>query len=148
MPMPVKLSGDEEWSVLPRRSSGHGVFTQITEHVISEIRSGRLKLGDKLPSERELVEFFGLSRVTVRRALAELAAQGVLETLPGEGTFVKARAPVMRRRTGNIAVIRCVGSRQPTSIGVDVVYPAVFASSEPDAAARELTCIVTQYSQG
>lgn len=146
--MPVKLSGDEEWSVLPRRSSGHGVFTQITEHVISEIQSGRLKPGDKLPSERELVEFFGLSRVTVRRALAELAAQGVLETLPGKGTFVKARAPVMRRRTGNIAVIRCLGSRLPTSIGVDVFYPAVFAGIEAEAAARDFHCIVQHYREG
>lgn len=133
---------------MPRRPSGQGVFIQIKEHIVSEIESGRLNAGDKLPSERELCELFGLSRVTVRRAIAELVAQGVLQTQPGRGTFVAGRPPVVRRRTGNLAVIRCFGSRAPSSVAVDVFYPAVFAGIEAEAGARDFHCIVQHYREG
>lgn len=131
-----------------RRSSRLGVFNRIKEHIVSEIQTGELKPGDKLPSERELCRLFGLSRVTVRRALAELVAQGVLTTVPGKGTFVAERAPVVRRRTGTLAVIRCFGSRPPSAIAVDVFYPAVFAGIESEAAARGFHCIVQHHREG
>ncbi|WP_127360531.1 GntR family transcriptional regulator, partial [Actinacidiphila soli] len=54
----------------------------------------RFSEGEKLPSSRTLVERFGVSPVTVTRALAALAAEGLVVTRPGSGTYrARARAP-------------------------------------------------------
>ena len=50
-----------------------------------------------LPGEEALCERFGVSRVTVRRALADLAAQGLVERRHGKGTFVAPNLPLPRR---------------------------------------------------
>jgi GntR family transcriptional regulator len=54
--------------------------------------------GDALPSEAELCERFGVSRMTVRQALTELTAEGLVERRRGQGTFVSA--PPVHRRPG------------------------------------------------
>lgn len=61
------------------------VFTTIRR----EIESGRYKVGDRLPSEAELVQRFGHSRITVGRALRDLQAEGLIERRAGSGTFVR-----------------------------------------------------------
>ena len=59
-----------------------------------EIQSGRLKHGDRLPSEAELVRMFGASRITVGRAVRDLQTQGLVERRAGSGTYVTgASAP-------------------------------------------------------
>lgn len=57
---------------------------------------GRLSEGDALPGERELADQFGVSRMTLRRAVDELALDGTLERRPGAGTFV-SRSRMTRR---------------------------------------------------
>jgi DNA-binding FadR family transcriptional regulator len=52
------------------------------------ILSGRLKPGEKLPSERELGESLGISRPTVRESIRSLVAMNILETVHGRGTYV------------------------------------------------------------
>lgn len=52
--------------------------------------------GGMLPNEESLCERFGVSRITVRRALADLAAQGLVERRHGRGTFVSANLPLPR----------------------------------------------------
>lgn len=65
----------------------------LYEHVKIKIRemiaSGEIKPSEKLPNENELCELFDASRITIRRAIKELASEGVLEILHGKGTFVK-----------------------------------------------------------
>jgi len=61
---------------------------QVHEALAREIRSGRLKPGDRLPSEAELVRTFGASRITVGRAVRDLQAQGLVERRAGSGTYV------------------------------------------------------------
>ena len=56
---------------------------------------GEWRLGDRLPPERELVQRYGCSLITVRRALSELAREGRLERARGRGTFVR-RPPIIR----------------------------------------------------
>jgi GntR family transcriptional regulator len=55
------------------------------------ILSGRVAVGERMPGELELAARYGVSRVTVRRALTVLAEQGLLERRPGAGTVVKER---------------------------------------------------------
>lgn len=62
----------------------------ISEHIAQMVAEGALKPGDKLPSERELMEFFGVSRPSVREALHALAFSGILEIRSGSGTYLSS----------------------------------------------------------
>lgn len=61
---------------------------EIIKQIIAQIHSGKLRPGSKLPSERELMELFQVSRSSIREALHSLTMIGLLETYPGAGTFV------------------------------------------------------------
>lgn len=62
---------------------------QVSEHLRQMISDNEFPVGSKLPSESELANMFGVSRLTVRMALQKLSAQGLTVTRPGDGTFVK-----------------------------------------------------------
>ena len=64
-------------------------YQQVYTALRREIQSGRLKKGDRLPSEAELVRTFGASRITVGRAVRDLQAAGLVERRAGSGTYVK-----------------------------------------------------------
>lgn len=64
----------------------------VAEQVIEAIRVGLLQAGDQLPPERELAEQTAVSRPSVREALTALHLAGLVETRPGEGTFVTRAA--------------------------------------------------------
>lgn len=60
----------------------------VTERIKSLIVTNKLQTGDKLPSEKELMELLGVSRTVVREALKTLQVVGVVRTKSGEGIFV------------------------------------------------------------
>ena len=62
---------------------------RVFEQVLAEIESGRLKEGERLPSEIELVKEFATSRPTVARALRDLQNLGLVERKVGSGTYVR-----------------------------------------------------------
>ncbi|WP_157075947.1 GntR family transcriptional regulator [Neobacillus fumarioli] len=64
-------------------------YKQLKEKILNDIETGKLKHGDKLPSERELAEQFGISRMTARHTLSILEREGVVERRVGAGTFLK-----------------------------------------------------------
>ena len=63
----------------------------IEQDLRESIAIGHYKPGDMIPAEAELVETYGVSRVTVRKALDNLTAQGLLQRVVGVGTFVKSQ---------------------------------------------------------
>lgn len=71
-----------------RRVRGRPLWTQVRDRVLAEIDSGKYKAGDKLPTEREYADEFGVSLNPVRTALAELVSIGAIERINGRGTFV------------------------------------------------------------
>lgn len=78
-------SGVEQRKPVSQRTKHRQVF----EQVLSDIESGRLKEGDRLPSEIELVKEFAASRPTVARALRDLQNLGLVERKVGSGTYVR-----------------------------------------------------------
>jgi len=64
------------------------IFQQIKDYLTGEIASGHWKEGDLVPSEQALVRMFGVSRMTVNRAVRELTAEGALVRRQGSGTYV------------------------------------------------------------
>ena len=64
------------------------IFQRIKDYLVGEIASGRWKEGDVVPSEQALVRQFGVSRMTVNRAVRELTAEQVLTRRQGSGTYV------------------------------------------------------------
>ncbi len=64
------------------------LYEKIVEQIESLITSGMLHPGDKLPSEKELADQFGVSRTAVREAMKALTYKGLIDVNPGRGTFV------------------------------------------------------------
>lgn len=71
------------------------LYLQVVGNIKYAIDSGRYKVGDKIPTEAELGEQYGVSRITVRRAVSELVEAGYLVKQQGRGTFVKSARDLM-----------------------------------------------------
>lgn len=71
-----------------------GLIEQVTDHLRDEIRSGRWKVGERIPTEPQLCEFTGTGRNTVREAVQALVHSGMLERRQGSGTYVVATSDV------------------------------------------------------
>ena len=61
----------------------------VASQLVDAIKSGDFEVGDKLPTEEELSEMTGVSRASVREALAALRLGGIIQTKVGKGTYVK-----------------------------------------------------------
>jgi GntR family transcriptional regulator of arabinose operon len=68
------------------------LYIQIQEHFKTLITSGELAEGDKIPSEKELMAEFGVSRITVANALTQLAKDRWIYRIPGRGSYVQGEA--------------------------------------------------------
>ena len=98
------------------------LFEQIKEHVRGDIRAGKYRVGDVLPSVEELADSAGCSIGTARRALTELAQCGILRRVQCRGTVV-ARAPGLGR------VCLLLGKDLHTNLLLqDPVYEALLAA--------------------
>jgi GntR family transcriptional regulator len=75
------------------RTSPVPFYFQLSELLEQEIASGRWERGVRLPSEPELCDHFGVSRTTVRQALARLEQEGLITRDRGRGTFVASSRP-------------------------------------------------------
>lgn len=70
------------------KSSATPIYVQIEEAIKEKIRNKEYLPGEELPTERELTELFGVSRMTIRQAISNLVHKGVLYKIPAKGTFV------------------------------------------------------------
>jgi len=69
--------------------AGKPVYLQLADQIRHAAASGRLREGDALPSLRPLAEELRINRNTISKAYAELEGQGIIETIPGKGFFLK-----------------------------------------------------------
>lgn len=81
-------------------------YAEIAQHLRDDIASGKIKPGNQIPTERELMERFDVSVTVARTAVAQLRSEGIVESRQGKGSFVRERRELIRyasrryRRTG------------------------------------------------
>src|SRR5258707_11899936 len=66
------------------------LYSRVEAVLAGEIADGDLRVGEQLPTEDSLISRFGVSRITVRRAIQNLVGRGLVEIRRGKGTFVAA----------------------------------------------------------
>jgi GntR family transcriptional regulator len=101
-------------------------YLQLKHQLASGIEDGTLRPGSALPSERELAESLGLSRMTVRRAFEELVADGHIEQRQGSGTYVRTQPleQIIDRVIGFTDEARTLGFRPGARLLEAGVVPA------------------------
>lgn len=72
------------------RKSGMSLYIQLADKIRQEISDGRIRPGDKLMSESEMVKYYQIGRLTIREALSVLVNEGLLVKYHGKGTFCAA----------------------------------------------------------
>ena len=87
----TRLFAPERWFRVGRGPR----YAQLYRHLAEVITSGALEADAQLPPERDLAEMADVSRVTVRKAVAQLVGEGILEQRRGAGTFVRPQPPKM-----------------------------------------------------
>ncbi|HEY7982658.1 MAG TPA: GntR family transcriptional regulator [Ktedonobacterales bacterium] len=108
------------------RKSPIPLYYQLKEIMRENVRSGVWKPGDLIPSERELSETHGLSRMTARQALTELVNEGLFYREQGRGTFVSRYKIIQQlmRLTGFTQDIQARGQRPSTKVLAARMLPA------------------------
>lgn len=107
-------------------------YFQLKEIMRERIRTGDWKPGDLIPSERELGETYGISRMTARQAITELVNEGLLYREQGKGTFVSQHKITQQliHLTGFTEDIRARGQRPGTKVLSAQMYPADETTAE------------------
>src|SRR3954470_24952961 len=102
-------------------------YRQLAGVLRARIQDGSLTVGQRMPSEKDLHDEFGLARETVRRALAVLRNEGLIEVRQGHGTFVVEAPERIALRpgdsatsTGAVTVVRANGEVETYPAGTTV----------------------------
>jgi len=120
---------------------------RVREIILEKIATGEFAPGEKIPSERNLCEMLSVSRTTIRRAIDELAAEGVLVRIPAKGTYVAESNLTNTQSTGNIGFIRCYRRNPLTSINDDIFYPRILAGVEAVISKNGYHCLVQSVNE-
>jgi DNA-binding GntR family transcriptional regulator len=94
-----------------QRAAGMAVWQQLRADILDRIENGSLSPGDALPPETALAEAYRVSRLTVRRALADLARIGVVRTEHGVGSFVASQPLRHRIDDGQVSLLESMARR-------------------------------------
>jgi len=76
---PLKALAPEDYKPL---------YIQLSDRILDYIKDNNLKPGDLLPSQNELLNYYGISEITIRHAMLRLTTEGLVERIRGVGTFV------------------------------------------------------------
>ena len=87
------------------------LYSRVETVLAGEISNGDLRVGDQLPTEDSLIARFGVSRITVRRAIQNLVSRGLVEIRRGKGTFVAA--PKITQDLTELSADLCGGYARP-----------------------------------
>jgi GntR family transcriptional regulator, arabinose operon transcriptional repressor len=120
---------------------GQAKYERLKEYIANEIALGRIKQGQALPCERRLEEILGLSRLTIRQAMASLENDGLIHRIQGKGNFVQSDARRKLKRGLDIfalVVLETRGGYYPsllhgfiTAAG-DIQYQTIICTTDDD----------------
>ena len=109
------------------------LYARVETVLAGEITDGELKVGDQLPTEDSLIARFGVSRITVRRAIQNLVSRGLVEIRRGKGTFVAAQkfTQDLKELSGFVEDMHALG-RKPTArvLGREIVSADATVASQ------------------
>lgn len=106
--------------IVPDREGA--AYRQLASVLRDRIRNGELSPGHRMPSEKDLHDEFGLARETIRRALAVLRQEGLIDVRQGHGTYVMDAPPTVDLRPGD-QVTSSAGVTVTRSTGDVETYP-------------------------
>ena len=109
------------------------IYEQIKEQIVLDISRGVLKKDDQLPSLRQLSSQLGININTVKRALSELEAQGVIYSVAGKGIFISGNA-----ESQNIYLEQ----------SLDAVKTALINAKQMGASEEKITAMVKELFKG
>ena len=107
--------------------SGKPVYLQVVDQVKAASASGALQPGEPLPSIRPLAEQLRVNRNTIAKAYAELESQGVIETIPGKGCFLRENHSPFTKRVRDQLLIKEVDEAVVTAHHLQVDRDAFLA---------------------
>lgn len=113
--------------------NGDTLYRQIYDRLMEDIANGAYADGRQLPTELEVAKQFFVSRITSKKALSQLAEDGVIVRIPGRGSFVKkdCHIPTLQAaREQSAPVIALVMGGYGSSFGLDIVNGAVDMAEE------------------
>ena len=107
-------------------------YYQLKEIIRERVQSDEWKPGDLIPSERELSEKYGISRMTARQAITDLVNEGLFYREQGKGTFVSQRKITQQliRLTGFTEDIKARGQKPGTKVLSAQMFPADETTAE------------------
>ncbi len=107
-------------------------YYQLKEIMRERVQSDEWKPGDLIPSERELSEKYGISRMTARQAITDLVNEGLFYREQGKGTFVSQRKITQQliRLTGFTEDIKARGQKPGTKVLSAQMFPADETTAE------------------
>ena len=108
-------------------------YEVLASAVRADIEQGKYPEGTVLPTEEKLTEIFGVSRQTVRRALAQLSGDGLIIKRQGSGSLVRSERSV--QRTGKIAVVATYIS--------DYIFPGQLRAVEEVLSENRYTAVLS-----
>ena len=109
------------------------IYEQIKEQIVLDINRGVLKKDDQLPSLRQLSAQLSININTVKRALSELEAQGVIYSVAGKGIFISGNA-----ESQNIYLEQ----------SLDAVKNALITAKQMGASEEKITAILKEIYEG
>ena len=98
------------------KTSNTPLYLQIARSIRRQINEGRIAQGEALPSERDLCELTGASRVTIRKAVDQLINEGLLWRKQGSGTFVSERIEMPATYLGGFTEDARARGQEPGSV--------------------------------
>jgi GntR family transcriptional regulator len=116
---------------LARTRKQNPLHLDISERIHQQIIDGDYLPGDKLPSESELIQQWQVSRITIRRAIANLVQQGLVSTYQGKGAFVTQKRKVIYTLSSPLSFLQDDLVRQGIKLSIqNITFEPVTPSTQ------------------
>jgi DNA-binding FadR family transcriptional regulator len=129
---------------VPIRSKPRNLASAVVDHLTTRVKSDDLKVGEKLPTESEIMQVYGVSRTVVREAISQLKAAGLVETRHGIGTFVLAPSHHLGLQNSSIVTVRDVLAVLEIRISLETEAAWHAAARRSEAQVEEMRAVLQQ----